>query len=98
MAGAIALKTGEYGRVIVRIRLNCYALLAVGRKIMVIEFHIPNENDSGLRRRFPDEEVDFYDEADEIELEFYGIVVKKRATPSCPYTPDGEYIPRSRRR
>lgn len=65
---------------------------------MVIELRTPDENEAERRRRFPDGESGFSDDADDDELGFYGIVVQKRTISTCPYTPNGEYVPRSQRR
>lgn len=65
---------------------------------MVIELRTPDENEAERRRRFLDGENGFRDDADDDELEFFGIFVKKQGTPTCPYDKNGEYVPRSQRR
>lgn len=72
-------------------------------RVMVIEIHLPDENDKNRHRDSAAEDYYYYfhsdidDEADD-ELGYFGIVIKKPNPPPCPYNKNGLYIPRNQRR
>lgn len=65
---------------------------------MVTEIHTPSESDNERFRCPIDKDDSFYDDIADDELGFFGIVIKKISTPSCPYDQMRQYIPRSQRR
>jgi len=61
----------------------------------MIEVHL---SEPPRHRSDPDERDIMDDDTEDDELEYFGITVKKRNTPSCPYNNMGEYVPRNKRR
>lgn len=79
----------------------CFVFSSTDRGTVVRKTHIHYKNDNERRRSINEMagcDDDAAEDGDDDELGFFGIVVQRQATPSCPYSKDGQYIPRNQRR